>query len=91
MAMRSMEINVGLIRDKDGIYSGLLQSQSMNQQLAVCYRSEGKLIVKICVVKELNRENDPTVTVVSPDETHTETVVLLDHIESIYPIREFIK
>jgi hypothetical protein len=89
--MRSMEIKVGLIRDKQGIYEGLLQSKSMNRQLAVCYSSEGKLIVKISVVKDMLKEGEhTTVVLVSPIEEHTETLVPLDHIESIYPIRDFI-
>ena len=87
--MRSMEVNVGVIRDKPGIYSGLKQSQSSHQQLAVCYNSEGKLIVKICTVKDIVREEEGThVTLVSPDDK-VETDIQFDSIESIYPIRDF--
>ena len=86
-----MEVNVSVIRDKPGIYSGLRQSQSSNQQLAVCYNSEGKLIVKICTVKEISRQEEGArVTLVSPDDK-IETDIPIDTIESIYPIRGFDK
>jgi hypothetical protein len=84
-----MEINLGVIRDRHSIYSGLLQSLSMNRQLAVCYNSDGKLIVKICQVKDIGPEENGNVTLVSAGETHTEITIPLHHIESIYPISEF--
>jgi hypothetical protein len=86
-----MEIRAGLIRDKPGIYNGLLRSWSTKGQLAVCYNSGGKLFVKICVVKEIRKDNDATtVCLASPDDIKNETTVALDHIESIYPIRAYI-
>lgn len=85
-----MEIHFGVVRDKQGIHSSLLQSQAHHRQLAVCYSSEGKLIVKICVVKDIEKRNDGTwVTLLSPDDNDSETRILLDHIQSIYPIRDF--
>lgn len=89
--MRSMEANVGVIRDKPGIYSGLWQSQSSNHQLAVCYNSDGKLIVKICTVKEIVREDTGTRVTLVSDNDKSETIILFDQIVSIYPIREFDK
>jgi hypothetical protein len=90
--MKSTQVNVGVIRDKQGIYMGLLKSKSLNRQLAVCYNSDGKLIVKICIVKEIIRDKkDSTVTLVSPDDTHAETSIALDLIQSIYPIRDFMQ
>jgi len=85
-----MELNVGVIRDKPGIYSGLWQSRSTNQQLAICYNSGGKLLVKICTVKEINgTDKDAMVTLVGPDEESAEVEIPLDSILSIYPIRDF--
>lgn len=87
-----MEVNVGVIRDKPGIYTGLWQSQSSNQQLAICYNSESKLIVKICTVKEIVKEGDETnVTITCPDNDKAETTIPFDSIVSIYPIRDFDK
>lgn len=90
--MKSTEVNVGVIRDKQGIYLGLLKSKSLNRQLAVCFNSSGKLIVKICIVREIIRDKKAsTVTVASPDDAHVETSIPLDNIQSIYPIRDFIQ
>ena len=89
--MRGMEANVGVIRDKPGIYSGLWQSQSSNHQLAVCYNRDGKLIVKICTVKDIVREDPGTRVTLVSDNDKSETVILFDEIVSIYPIREFDK
>lgn len=87
-----METNIGLIRDKPGIYSGLWQSKSSHQQLAVCYNHEGKLLVKICIVKELTRtQSDTMVTLTSPDHESEEISIPFTAIESIYPIRDFVK
>ena len=84
-----MEIHFGLVRDKQRIYSGLTHSQSHNRQLAVCYNSDGKLIVKIAVVKMIEKSDDGTwITLISPDD-NTETRLLLEHVQSIYPIRNF--
>ena len=88
--MRSIEIHFGVIRDKQGIHSALVQSRSHHRQLAVCYSSEGKLIVKICIVKDIDKRKDGTwVTLLSPDDNNNETNIPLDHIQSIYPIRDF--
>jgi hypothetical protein len=88
-----MEIQMGVIRDKQGIYAGLLQSQSMAHQLAVCYNSDGKLIVKICNVVDIAGENEEAMITLRTqlEDPATETIVHLDHIESIYPIRDFVK
>jgi hypothetical protein len=85
-----MEIHFGVVRDKQGIQSGLLESRSTHRQLAVCYSSDGKLIVKICIVKDIDHRHDGTwVTLLSPDGNNSETNILLEHIQSIYPIRDF--
>ncbi len=85
-----MDLNVGVIRDKQGIYSGLLKSQSLNHQLAVCYNSGGKLLVKIAVVAHIiPTKEGTTITFASPDDASVEIVIPLDDIESIYPIRNF--
>lgn len=91
--MRSMEIQMGVIRDKQGIYAGLLQSQSTAHQLAVCYNIDGKLIVKICTVVDIAGDQDEAVITLRTQSENpaTETVVPLSHIESIYPIRDFLK
>lgn len=91
--MRGMEIQMGVIRDRPGIYAGLLQSLSLARQLAVCYNSDGKLIVKICTVVGISGENDKRMVALrtDPENPSTETVVPLNLIESIYPIRDFLK
>jgi hypothetical protein len=90
--MKSTQVNLGVIRDKQAIYLVLLKSKSLHRQLAVCFNSDGKLIVKICIVKQIIRDNKgSTVRVVSPDDTHTETAIPLDHIQSIYPILDFMQ
>ena len=91
-AMKSTHVHVGVIRDKPGIYLGLIKSKSENRQLAVCYNSDGKLIVKICVVKNIvGDRNNGTVTLASPDDPLAETSIPVAHIQSIYPIRDFIQ
>lgn len=91
--MRSMEVHYGVIRDKQGIHAGLLQSKSLNNQLAICYNSEGKLIVKICSVIDVvdGKDGKQAVLRSEPENAESELVVLLDHIQSIYPIRDFNK
>ena len=85
-----MEIHFGIVRDKQGIYAGLLESRSRQRQLAVCYNSDGKLIVRICMVKRIDRQKEGTwVTLFSPDEENSEVTVLIDNIRSIYPIQAF--
>lgn len=86
-----MEVNVGVIRDRQGIYSGLLHSQSMNRQLAVCYNSSGTLIVKISVVIEIITERDEIIVVLaSAGDPSNKTIVPLDQIQSIYPITDYL-
>lgn len=87
-----MEIQMGVIRDRPGIYAGLLQSLSLAHQLAVCYNSDGKLLVKICTVVGITGENDGQMVALrtEPGNPSTETVVPLNRIESIYPIRDFL-
>ena len=80
-----------MIRDKEGIYTALLQSQSMNRQLAVCFSEEGKLLVKICAVsKIIGRKEGVRVVLRSQGEEEEETIIALDRIQSIYPIRDFV-
>jgi hypothetical protein len=90
--MRSMEIHLGVIRDKEGIYSALLESQSTTRQLAVCFKSDGKLLVKICSVRHMVlRQDGVNVTLKSQTgDKDNETTILLEHIQSIYPIRDFL-
>ncbi|MEX2232435.1 MAG: hypothetical protein WD824_09760 [Cyclobacteriaceae bacterium] len=89
--MRGMEVHFGVIRDKPGIFAGLLQSKSLNRQLAVCYSSEGKLIVKISTVMEIFGGPDGGSVILrsQPENPGSETTVKMDRIESIYPIRDF--
>lgn len=90
--MKSMEANVGVIRDKPGIYTGLWQSHSSNRQLAICYSSEDKLIVKIGTVREIVKLGDKTnVTFAAPGNDQAETTIPFESIVSIYPIRDFDK
>lgn len=85
-----MEIHFGIIRDKQGIYTGLLESRSRHRQLAVCFKADSKLIVKISMVKRIDRRKDGTwVTLISPDDGDNEITILVDDIQSIYPIRAF--
>jgi hypothetical protein len=92
--MRSRELQFGMIRDKEGIYAGLIQSQSFNRQLAICYKSEGKLLVQICSVLRIEQAKDTVMVTVypQPEEPGSKpTTLLLDNIESIYPIHAFIQ
>ena len=84
---------MGVIRDKQGIYAGLLQSQATARQLAVCYNSDGKLIVKICtVVGFTGGQDEGKVTLrTQSNDPATETVIPLSYIQSIYPISDFVK
>ena len=85
-----MEIHFGIVRDRQGIYTGLLESRSHQRQLAVCYNNDGKLIVKICVVKRIERSKEGIwVTLSAPDDDNSEITILIDHIQSIYPIRGY--
>lgn len=87
-----MEIHFGVIRDKEGIYAALRNSQSLNRQLAVCYNDDGKLLVKICIVgKIVGKKEGVRVILKSPGEDEDDTTVPLDQIQSIYPIRDFIE
>lgn len=87
-----MEIHLGVIRDKQEIYAALLQSQALNRQLAICYNSGGKLLVKICTVANVTgRGVASRVTISSqPNTGGDETTITLDDIQSIYPICDFI-
>lgn len=86
-----MEVSIGVIRDKQGIYSGLLQSQLAKRQLAVCYNREGKLFVKLSVVRAIIKDGDGTrVILMSADDPPDRTEILLDNIQSIYLISEFL-
>lgn len=85
-----MDIHFGLIRDKRGIHAMLQDSRSRQRQLAVCYNSDGKLLVKIAVVKDISGGKDGKwVTVSSADDDNSEVTIPIDHIQSIYPIRDF--
>jgi hypothetical protein len=88
-----MEIEMGVIRDKQGIYDGLLQGRSLEHQLAVCYTDDGKLLVKICSVVSIDgNQKKARVTLRSQaDHPGHETTIDLDDIQSIYPIRDFFK
>lgn len=87
-----MEVRLGVIRDKQGIHAGLLQSKSSNNQLAVCYSSDGKLLVKICYVLDVPKAGDgPAIMRLDPNDPTTEFHVRLEDIQSIYPIKEFDK
>ena len=88
-----MEIHLGVIRDKPGIYSALLESQSTKRQLAVCFNSDGKLLVKICTVSDMEHIENAGVKVTltsNMDGKDNEITIELDHIQSIYPIRDFL-
>lgn len=91
--MNGMELHFGMISDRDAIYSGLVESKSLNRQLAICHNSNGKLLVKICTVAEIEHSNQGTIVVLhtpkAPDGEHI--TVKLDDIESIYPINDFPK
>lgn len=88
--MEGRDVNVGLIRDPEGIYNGLQESREGNRQLAVCYNAEDKLMVKICIVAELLHENGKvTVVLGSSDEPPDSFSVPLEHIQSIYLIKDF--
>ena len=91
--MTSMEVHFGVIRDKPAIYEGLLQSKSLNRQLAVCYNNEGKLIVKISTVIDIFGGPDGGAVILrsQPGDPQSETTVRMDRIESIYPIRDFLQ
>lgn len=95
--MGGMELHSEVIRDKETIYEQLLQSKSLDYQLAICYRTDDHLIVKICHVDDVSQGNDGvqvTLRTKSADETvpgETEAVISLDKIESIYPIHAFRK
>lgn len=87
-----MELHFGMIRDKDGIYSGLAGSQSTNRQLAVCYNNRDKLLVNICTVTSVEKRKDGirvTLNMQGEDGLPEQVTVMLEHIESIYPINEF--
>ena len=86
-----MQLHFEVIRDKDMIYAELLQSKSMGNLLAICYKKDENLIVKICNVEDIIRANGGVqITLKSvPNEATTDGVIGLEKIESIYPIHAF--
>jgi hypothetical protein len=87
-----MELHFGMIRDKEGIRAGLADSRASNRQLAICYTSANKLLVKICTVADLPpTDGRGLVTLKSQGEDGRleNLTVMLDDIESIYPINDF--
>jgi hypothetical protein len=90
--MRDMALHFEVIRDKETIHSELLQSKTMGYQLAVCYRDEQNLNVKICnVVDIVQNPGRIVVTLRSESNENGEIEVGLETIESIYPIHMFQK
>jgi hypothetical protein len=89
--MKSMEVHFGVIRDKQAIHAALLESKSLNRQLAVCFNSEGKLVVKICTVIDVVNGDDGTSVILRAhtEEHNSEFALRLSSIQSIYPIRDF--
>lgn len=82
-----MELHFEVISGKEAIYAELVQSQSQGHQLAICYNKDGKLAVKICIVKDILRRNDKVAISLRSGlhDANTEEIAL-DIIESIYPI-----
>lgn len=81
-----------MIRDKRAIHEGLLESQSSHRQLAVCYNNKDKLLVKICTVVDVREEDSGTSVTLKmqgDDGAFESMIVMLDRIESIYPISDF--
>lgn len=91
--MRGMDLHFEVIRGKEAIYSELVHSQSLGHQVAICYRMEDKLIVKICMITGIAQGIGGMVIRFrsQPDEMKTEMLIALDAIESIYPIHAFQK
>lgn len=87
-----MELHFGMIRDKRAIRQGLLESRSSHRQLAICYNLKDKLLVKICTVLDVTAGKDGTLVTLQTqraDGTAESMTVMLDCIESIYPINDF--
>jgi hypothetical protein len=90
--MRDMALQFEVIRDKETIRTELLQSKAMGYQLAVCYRDEQRLNVKICNVIDIVQNPDRVVvTLRSESNDNGDMDVGLETIESIYPIHMFRK
>jgi hypothetical protein len=89
--MQSKALHSGMIRGKRPIHQGLLQSQSTNRQLAVCYANDDKLLVKICTFLEVKGGKETSVILQTQGQNGaTENITIaLDQIESIYPISDF--
>ena len=89
--MRGMELHFGVIRDRQTIHVALQHSKSLKRQLAICYYSEGKLLVKICTVSDVLEANDGVTARLQslPEGPESEFTVRLENIQSIYPIRDF--
>lgn len=86
-----MQLHFGVISGKAAIRAALLRSKGRNRQLAVCYASGGKLLVKIGCIMELleGRDGGRAILRSKSEESATEFSIPLDHIRSVYPIREF--
>ena len=89
--MKSMELHFGVIRDKQAIHAALTESLHGGRQLAVCYNSEGKLIVKICTVTAILEDKGVTMATLHSRSTDTDSefTLPLERIQSLYPIRDF--
>ena len=96
--MRRTGLHLEVIRDKDTIYEQLLKSKSKGYQLAICYRTDDNLTVRICRVSDVSCGNNGiqiTLRANAEDGVFsgqiTESVIGLEKIESIYPIHAFQK
>jgi hypothetical protein len=88
--MKGMALHFEVIRDKESINTELLQSKSTGHQLAVCYRDDERLVVRICNVMDI-AQNGSSVAVTLRSDSNSEIIIGLDTIESIYPIHAFRK
>jgi hypothetical protein len=88
--MWDMALHFEVIRDKEMINTELLHSKSMGYQLAVCYRDDERLVVRICNVMDI-AQNGNSVAVTLRSDANSELIIGLDTIESIYPIHAFRK
>ena len=86
-----MELQFGVIREKEAIHAALLQGKIHNRHLAVCFNSDGKLIVRICTVVDILEDDNGTKVILrsTSSEKETDFTLLLANIQSIYPIRDF--
>lgn len=86
-----MELHFGVIRNKQAIHAVLEESRANDRHLAVCFNSEGKLIVKICTVVDILDDNVATRVILRSQsgDGDSDFSLLLSNIQSIYPIRDF--